>query len=201
MLLPGASIRFSWLDRTKIFAPTLSGIGVTVFKFIRGAIVIAATGLAAMFSIGLVAVGVVGYIIRSVYAYFHTQDKYLLNMTRSLYFQKLDSNAGVVYRLLQEARQQDLMEVLVAYFVLYQSPDPIRKSELSRQCTALLQELLQIEIRFDVNTALSKLKRLGVAIDGGGRTYTVLAPASCIKQLDRYWDDLVLTKSDGQESR
>ena len=148
-----------------------------------------------MFSIAVVVAGLVGYAIRGVFSYFHTKDKYLLNMTRSLYFQKLDSNAGVIYRLLQEARQQDLMEVIIGYYALHRRQDPVTRSELRRDCEALLRELLDIDIRFDVDVAINKLTKLEVAIEGGGNTWTVLSPQSALVALDRYWDSLVLDSS------
>src|SRR5437868_3174186 len=39
--------------------------------------------------------------------------------TRSLYFQTLDSNAGVLMRLLDEAEEQECRETLLAYFCLW----------------------------------------------------------------------------------
>ncbi|QDV56904.1 TMEM143 family protein [Rosistilla oblonga] len=191
MLLPGSSIRFSWLDRTKIFAPTLGGIGVTVFKILRGAVVIAATGLAAVMGVAVLAIGIIGYAVRSIVSYFHTKDKYLLNMTRSLYYQKLDSNAGVIYRLLQEARQQDLLESIVVYFILATSDEPMSEAAMCKRVELLLKDLLAIEIRFDPYSAMKRLHRLGIVLDGGGDTVSVLSPETSVRQLDHYWDNLM----------
>ena len=198
MLLPGTGIRFSWLDRTKIFAPTLGGIGMTAFKIIRGAIVIAATGLAAVMGIAVVVAGVIGYAIRSVFSYFRTKDKYLLNMTRSLYFQKLDTNAGVIYRLLQEARQQELLEAIVVYYTLANANDAISQEELSRCVERLLMEILEIEVRFEPQSSMKRMRRLGVVVDGGGKTFSVLSPETSIAQLDHYWDNLVSVDRAGE---
>ncbi|MEZ6090777.1 MAG: TMEM143 family protein [Pirellulaceae bacterium] len=191
MLLPGTDIRFSWLDRTKIFAPTLGGIGMTIFKIIRGAVVIAATGLAAVLGIAVLVAGIVGYAIRSVFTYFRTKDKYLLNMTRSLYFQKLDTNAGVIYRLLQEARQQELLEAIVVYYVLANASEPISQSELSRRIEQMLKEILDVEVRFDPQSSMKRMRRLGIIVDGGAKTISVLSPELSITQLDHYWDNLI----------
>lgn len=191
MLLPGSNIRFNWIDRTKIFAPTLGGIGLTLFKILRGAIVIAATGLAAVMGIAVLIVGVLGYAVKSVVSYFHTKDKYLLNMTRSLYYQKLDSNAGVIFRLLQEARQQDLLESIVVYFVLATSDQPLSERAMCLRIEVLLKDLLAIEIRFDSYSAMKRLHRLGIVLDGGGETVSVLSPETTVRQLDHYWDNLM----------
>ncbi len=206
MLMPCSVIRFSWLDRTKIFAPTLGGIGVTLFKLFRGAVVIAATGLAAVMGVTVLVIGVVGYVIRSVFSYFRTKDKYLLNMTQSLYFQKLDSNAGVIFRLLQEARQQDLLELIVAYCYLANADGPRKQARMQRGCERLLKELLQIDLDFDATAAIKRLRILGLFDDNDTNDeisdatnsdsendndqYSVLQPAAAYRQLNIYWDNV-----------
>ena len=72
----------------------------------RGAVVNLASVL------GLVG-GTIGYGIRSFYGYLNTKNKYQLSLTESLYYQNLDNNAGVFFRLLDEAEEQENCESML----------------------------------------------------------------------------------------
>ena len=45
MLLPGTRVKMSLVDRTKIVLPTLSGLGLTLWKVCSGAVIVAASGM------------------------------------------------------------------------------------------------------------------------------------------------------------
>jgi hypothetical protein len=53
--------------------------------------------------------------MRSVLGYLQTKDKYRLVLTRRLYYQNLDNNAGVFFRVLDEAEEQEFREAILAY--------------------------------------------------------------------------------------
>src|SRR5258708_16852195 len=63
--------------------------------------------------------GCLGYGYKSYYDYQQTRQAYHLNLTQSLYFQNLDSNAGVLTRLFDEAEDQETRTTLLAYFCLW----------------------------------------------------------------------------------
>ena len=110
MLLPATRFRLTLLDRGKIILPTLSGIAIAVYKIVQGALLVAFAGLYGVLAVlGLVG-GTVGYGVKSFLGYLRTKEKYQLSLTRSLYFQNLDNNAGVLYRLLDEAEEQECLE-------------------------------------------------------------------------------------------
>jgi hypothetical protein len=95
-------------------------------------------------------------------SYFQTRKNYELNLTRSLYFQKLDSNFGVIFRILDEARQQSYREALLSYYALLTCDEPVGRRRLKRRCERMVRELLDIEIDFDVDDALRVLSQLGL---------------------------------------
>ena len=64
--------------------------------------------------LGLVG-GTIGYGVRSYFGYLNTKQKYQLSLTESLYYQNLDNNAGVLFRLLDEAEEQEGREAILAY--------------------------------------------------------------------------------------
>src|SRR5262249_53504337 len=60
-----------------------------------------------------------GYGYKSWYGYYQTKQAYHLTLTRSLYFQNLDNNAGVLTRLFDEAEEQESRVIILAYFLLW----------------------------------------------------------------------------------
>ena len=71
--------------------------------------VLLAEGLRAMSRIKHVAVDRFGMRNAPVW-YPYTRDKYRLCLTRNLYYQNLDNNAGVLFRILEEAEEQELRQ-------------------------------------------------------------------------------------------
>ena len=86
MLLPGTQVRMSLVDKGKIWLPTLSGVGFTLFKLVQGAAAVAFASLQGTLAFLALLSGVFGYGLRSFYGYLNTRDRYHLNLTRSLYF-------------------------------------------------------------------------------------------------------------------
>ncbi len=121
MLLPGTRVKMSLVDRTKIVLPTLSGLSLTAWKLVSGAVAVATGGMYnGLALLGLVG-GSIGYGLRSFHGYLQTKQRYQLSLTESLYYQNLDNNAGVLMRLLDEAEEQENREALLAWFFLWRS--------------------------------------------------------------------------------
>ena len=193
MLLPVSRFQMHWIDRLKIAVPTLSGIGLTIFKVIKGGIVLAVTGIYGLIAfLGLVA-GTVGYGVRSFFSYLQTKDKYQLTLTQSLYYQNLDNNAGAVSHLIDRAEEQDVCEAGIAYYVLWNEGQgrPMDTESIDRAAEDLLSELTRDDIDFEVDDGLDKLQRLGLATcDEAGRWQAVPMATAC-ERLGRRVDDLL----------
>lgn len=188
MLLPGTQVRISWLDQTRILVPTLGGIGMTIWKIARMALLVAALSFyTAAVLAGLIAAAV-GYVVRTVFSYMQTKNRYLLNLTRSLYYQKLDSNAGVIYRLLQEAHQQDYCEAVLGYYALWTAGEAISRRRWKRRAERILREALQVEIDFHVDDALARLTAWELVYDGQAERLQAVPPAQALERLDAWWD-------------
>ena len=76
------------------------------------------------------------------------------------YFQKLDANAGVGYRIIQQAHRQEYCESILAYYALSTSNEPISHRKLRRRCERIVREAIGIEIDFRVEPALATLREL-----------------------------------------
>ena len=209
MLLPGTRVRMSLKDRLKIAMPTVSGIALSVYKAVKGALMAAAAGI-----YGILAVlGVTcGYGMRSFYGYLQTKQKYQLNLTESLYYLNLDNNAGVMSRLLDEAEEQENREAILAYYFLWRKLD-VRGStadelgwknqaqqntfpaggftaeELDERIEQFLSKCLGRPIDFEVDDALAKLIRMNLVREVSPGRYVALSLAEALQTLDHAWDN------------
>lgn len=192
MLLPGSRVRMSLLDQGKILLPTLSGVAIAGWKLFQGAVVVAAAGVYGMLSYAGLLIGTLGYGARSFFGYLRTQQKYQLNLTRSLYYQNLDNNAGVVFRLLDEAEEQECREALLAYYFLWRraGSEGWSSERLDREIEEYLDREIGIAVDFEVADALAKLERLSLAQQNGPGCWRAAPIDQALVVLDRLWDNL-----------
>lgn len=162
MLLPGTSVRITKIDRAKIIVPSIGGLLMSLRKIAQFMLIFAALTLySTAVLVGLV-LAAVGYIVKSVLSYFQTKNRYLLNLTQNLYFQKLDTNAGAAYRAIQQAHRQTTNEVVLAYYAITVSDEPVSRRRLRRRCERLVREAIGVEVDFRVDHALDRLSEIGV---------------------------------------
>lgn len=196
MLLPTARVRLSYLDRGKIGFPLISGIGAALWNLTDDAVnalmsllnMAASTGASPALLLWGIATGGIGYGYRSYYGYQQTKQRYSLTLTQSLYYQNLDSNAGVLFRLLDEAEEQECREAILAYFGLWRRAGPSgwMPGELDDCINQFLQDRAGVRVEFEVGDALAKLERLGVVEKAGGR-YLARPVGDALAILERTW--------------
>ena len=179
----------SLLDRCKILLPTISGLFVAGMKVVQGAVVAAAFGLYGILAVA----GFIGYGVRSFYGYLNTKQKYQLNLTESLYYQNLDNNAGVLFRLLDEAEEQEGREAMLAYYFLWRHApaEGWSAEQLDRQIENWLHVATARRIDFEVGDALSKLIRLGVVDVLPDGNLKVVPLARAIERLQTAWSEML----------
>ncbi len=179
MLLPGSRVRMSLWDQAKIVFPTVTGAAITLSKLLKGALwaALAGTFWGLMALLGILA-GAVGYAIRSFTGYQRTRDRYQLNLTRSRYYQQLDNSAGVIYRILDEAEEQETREILVACLLLWkQAPDTgWTPRQLQEAAERFLQELVGIPIHYEASASLRKAELLDLVTQRPDGRYLVQLP-------------------------
>jgi hypothetical protein len=135
--------------------------------------------------------GTVGYGLKSFFGYLQTKDKYHLHLTRSLYYQNLDNNAGVFARLVYEAEQQEVREALAAYALLrrHQGDAGITAADLDRLIERWLEAFLELKADFEVDDALEKLARWKLLERVSGGTLRAVTPEEACRRLDGIWDN------------
>ena len=209
-LLPGGQVRIGWWEQAKIAVPTASGLALALLKLLKGAAGVAVASAASLVAFLSLVGGALGYAVRSFHSYLRAREKHQLSLTRHLYFQNLDNNAGVLYHLLAEAEEQELREVVLAWWLLWRGGlAGATPSQIDAAAERWLAEHCGLAADFEIADALAKLERLGLAhprqAAEGSRRPPVAAPAAghasaarwhpvsveeALAALDRAWDAL-----------
>jgi hypothetical protein len=84
-------------------------------------------------------------------------------LTHNLYFKLLDNNAGVLLRVLDDAEDSECKESLIAYAFLLAADKPITSQELDGRIEAWFEERWRCRFDFEIDDAMAKLARLGLA--------------------------------------
>jgi hypothetical protein len=202
-LLPGARVKLTRLDRALIVYPLAAGAGLVLWNIVRDlganlweAVFSAAAagallaGLTAKIATWTMAAAFGGYGYRSYYSFQVKKQNYTLRLTRSLYYQSLDSNAGVLTRLLDEAEEQECREVMLGYFGLWRHapPEGWTAAQLDDYVERLLEQAAGLKVDFEIGDALAKLERLGV-VERDGDRYRALPIERALERLDAAWDN------------
>jgi hypothetical protein len=194
MLLPGARVRMTRLDRGKIGFPLLSGVALAVWNIAKDVgehiVEFASQHWAEPASLWAVTSGAIGYGMRSYYGYSQTRQRYHLNLTQVLYYQNLDTNSGVLFRLLDEGEEQQCSEAILAYYFLwrYAGTNGWLASALDDYVEIDLERRLNVKIDFEINDALAKLSRLRLVEKVGDR-YRAQPVDKALQMLDYTWDN------------
>jgi hypothetical protein len=195
MLLPGARVRFSKFDQGKIGFPILTGVGLALWNILKPLIGVATAtaggGLVGgTYAIWGMAGATFGYGYRTYYSYNWTKTRYSLQLTKSLYFQNLDNNAGVLYRLLDSAEEQECREALLGYFFLWRHAGEAgwTEQQLDEAVEQYLDTTADVKVNFEIGDAMAKLMRLGLVEELPEHRYRGVPPAAALERLDRAWD-------------
>ena len=142
----------------------------------------------------------IGYIVKSFLSYFRTKKNYQFGLTKSLYLKNLDNNSSVIYRILNEAEEQEQCEAILAYTFLWQNDDSKNQGLTGRELDDAVEQFLlrvtEIEVDFEVHDALGKLARLGLAhVDRNGR-WTAEPIENATETLNENWKALFQLRAD-----
>lgn len=184
MLLPGARVQMSKLDRGRIGLPLLSGLALAAWNVLQDVAVVLERTLSSPSTMWALAAGGIGYGYKSFHGYLQTRQRYHLTLTQSLYFQNLDSNAGVLMRLFDEAEEQESRLAILAYWCLwrYAGPDGWTAADLDASVELYLDRYADLALICRNNAALTQLKKLRL-LEGAGDRYRALPPTRAISEV------------------
>jgi hypothetical protein len=205
MLIPGARAQMGLLDRANVGVPMASGVIAVLAKVVI--LLGGLSGLAALLllhqdkiqeadeklftgSFALILAGLAGYAFRSYTSYLHLRNRYERNLSQSLYFQSLDGNAGVLFRLLDEAEEQECREAILGYYFLWRHAggDGWTAAHLDDVVEEWLEKRAGVKVDFEIGDAIDKLEKLRIVEKVGDR-YRARPIAKALEMLDWTWDN------------
>ena len=129
-----------------------------------------------------------GYGYRSYYNYVTKRQNYDLRMTKNLYFQLLDSNAGVISRLMDEAEEQQSREVMLGYYCLlkYAPEKGWTSHQLDDFIELFFTQHFVKKIDYDVVDGIKKLKSLGL-VEESGTMLKAIPIEDALQKLQAKW--------------
>jgi len=187
MVLPGTRMKMPKLEKGKLGVSLLSTFGAMIWKgYVLFSLGLAA--IASVFSIAfLMPVAIIfGYGYKQYSSYQVTKQTYQFKLTQTLYYQTLDHNAGVLFRLLDEAEEQECREAILGYFYLwrYAGNDGWTAESLDDYVELELEKRLNMKVDFEIGDAIDKLERIGL-VDKTGDRYRAIPLDQAIAKLER----------------
>jgi len=201
MLFPNSEVRMRPVDKAMIGVPAVvSGIVVIATKLLASlglllVLVGAWLGLSArhveldqaeLIALGVGIGSVSGYLVRQVSKFKNRKIRFMKTLADNLYFKNLDNDAGVFHNLLDSAEEEEHKEAVLAYWFML-TEGPATAAELDRAVEAWFAERWACEIDFEVDDALGKLHRLGLA-DTDGDRWRAVELDQATRHLDEVWD-------------
>ncbi|HEY1188008.1 MAG TPA: DUF3754 domain-containing protein [Gemmata sp.] len=190
MLLPGGRIRMPKFDRVKIGGSLASSGAYVVWKLSTFPLMSLLGGfgtnvLLALYT-PLALLGGYGY--KTWYAFHSSRQTYLHQLRQSLFYQNLANNGSVLFRVLDEAEEQEIRESLLAYFFLwkYGGERGWGAEELDFYIERDLKKRLPAEVNFEITDALAKLIRAGLVAKREHR-YVALPIDQAQTRLNTIW--------------
>lgn len=178
MLFPNTRVGMRWVDRLLIGVPALASGAVVAFTKLSAPLVLLGAligfwlGLrsepVALDRQGLIVIGaglaaLLAYIWKQWSGYRNRKARFRQALTRNLYFKLLDNNAGVLLRVLDDAEDSECKEAWLALRFLLDAPEGLAARELDERIEAWFRTRWQAELDFEIDDALGKLERLGLA--------------------------------------
>jgi hypothetical protein len=193
VLLPGARARLSWWDRLQIIVPIVTGLALTGWQIAQDV-----TGRVSHFlndfilfkptAVWAVASATIGYGIKSYYNYYQTKQRYNLALAQLLFYQNLDTNGGVLFRIVDEAEEQDAREAILAYFFLWRRAGEAgwTAQELEECVEQDLEKRVGLSVEFDVNDVLRRLERRHL-VEKTGERFRAVPLVRALEALEQAW--------------
>lgn len=119
---------------------------------------------AAIFAVAASIFALGGYLWKQFSNYRNRKLKYTQALTENLYFKLLDNNAGVIYRILDDAEDSEIKESIVAYHFLLLAEGGKTEEALDADIQQWFMQTRNCSLDFEIEDALQKLDELGLAV-------------------------------------
>ena len=184
MIFPNTKVRFRLLDKIKFGVTAGSGLGMGV---------VGTLGKLAMLSNPYTLVtaiaGLGGIALRQATNFLNQRTRYMVVLAQNLYFHAMADNRGVMTLLADRAAEEDIKEEMLLYSVL--AKERVNIANLRHVDEAIEQYLATtfgIDVDFDVDDALARLKQEGIVTELPDGTLETLPPHEAALHIDKLWD-------------
>jgi hypothetical protein len=203
MLLPRVRVVMSLFDKLTIVVPALAGavpliinlLPLLTVLFLVGGFYLGITSsvrhedvLKAFVALTFVA-GLGGLVMRQRLKYERLSLKYQKEISDHFYFRNVSNNAGIFDYIVGTAEEQECKEAFLAYYFLLTAAEPPDQEALDERIEEWLAETFHVDVDFEVDDALVKLRRLGLLTRDDGRL-TVIPLKRALEILDDQWDNI-----------
>jgi hypothetical protein len=184
MIFPNTKVRFRLFDKVKFGVTASSGVGMGVFGTVGK--------IAAMSNpytlVGAVA-GLGGIALRQATNFLNQRTRYMVVLAQNLYFHAMADNRGVMTLLADRAAEEDIKEEMLLYSVLAKERANIRDLKaVDEAIEHYLLKTFNIDVDFDVEDALLRLKQEGIVAEQPDGTLETLPPHEAALHIDKLWD-------------
>src|SRR5256714_13495504 len=184
MIFPNTKVRFRLFDKVKFGVSAGSGVGMGVF----GAISKLAM-LSNPYTLAAAVAGFGGIALRQATNFLNQRTRYMVVLAQNLYFHAMADNRGVMTLLADRAAEEDIKEEMLLYSVL--AKERVNIANLRHVDEAIEQYLATtfgIDVDFDVDDALARLKQEGIVTELPDGTLETLPPHEAALHIDKLWD-------------
>ena len=204
MLFPNAKMKMRLIDKLLIGVPAaVTGLIMLATKLaptllLVGALVMVWVGLRSqpvaieqkhLVALGLALFALAAFLWKQFSKVKTKRMKYLRTLSENLYFYVFDNNAGVLHHLIGAAEDEDFKEALLGYYFLLTRARPMTEEELDREIEAWFAGAHGATLDFEVDDAVRKLERMGLAKRDAGGRLTVMTLAESKQRIDWLWDN------------
>jgi hypothetical protein len=202
MLFPNARPRMRLLDTLLIGVPALvGGIVVLSTKLITTlGLLLVLVGFwlgirdepveldqATLVTLGAGLGSLGGYLNRQLTKFKKRKMEFMQALSEHLYFRNLDNDTGVLHHLIDDAEEEEVKEALLSWYFLRTAEAPLTEAELDEAVETWFRDHWDLEMDFEVNDGLTKLRKLGLLTRDDGRLAAVPVEEA-MRRLDERWD-------------
>jgi hypothetical protein len=184
MIFPNTKVKFRLFDKIKFGVTAGSGLGV-------GAVgTVSKIALASNpYTLVMALAGLGGVAVRQASAFINQRNRYMVVMARNLYFHSMADNRGVMTLLADRAAEEDIKEEMLLYSALSRQPFNIRDLKaIDKEIEQYLSQTFGVDVNFDVEDALGRLKQEGIVTERDDGTLQTLPPQEAAARIDKLWD-------------
>ena len=109
-----------------------------------------------------------GFAMQQYNQYKSKQVKFQKNVTDTLFFKNLANHSSAFQLLVDIAEEEECKEVILAYYHLLTSPQPLTPQQLDSKIEQWMEEKAQIKINFDIQGPLQNLAEIRGKITNDG---------------------------------